>query len=131
MIHLNSYPLACLVTRSCLILYDSVDYYPPNSSVHGIFQARILVGLSFPSPGQTSLLGNISRPIFGEYCDHRRSLLHYLLSRFSLVNLLTWGLACCSYGGISLLLIACHQSLFLSLFIFKDILKLELFHILF
>ena len=31
-----------LGTQSCLILCDPVDYSLPGSSVHGIFQARIL-----------------------------------------------------------------------------------------
>ena len=30
------------VTQSCLTLCDSMDYNPAGSSVHGIFQARIL-----------------------------------------------------------------------------------------
>ena len=39
----------CSVTRSCPTLCDPVDYSPPGSSVHGIFQARILdwVAISF------------------------------------------------------------------------------------
>ena len=32
----------CSVTQSCLTLCDSMDCSPPGSSVHGIFQARIL-----------------------------------------------------------------------------------------
>ena len=31
-----------LVTQSCLMLCDSMDCSPPGSSVHGIFQAKIL-----------------------------------------------------------------------------------------
>ena len=31
----------CLVSKSCLTLCDPMDYSLPNSSVHGIFQARI------------------------------------------------------------------------------------------
>ena len=30
------------VARSCLTLRDPVDCSPPGSSVHGIFQARVL-----------------------------------------------------------------------------------------
>ena len=30
------------VAQSCLTLSDPVDYSPPGSSVHGIFQARVL-----------------------------------------------------------------------------------------
>ena len=32
----------CLVVKSCLILWDHMEYSPPGSSVHGIFQAIIL-----------------------------------------------------------------------------------------
>ena len=32
----------CLVSKSCLTLCDPVDCSPPSSSVHGIFQARML-----------------------------------------------------------------------------------------
>ena len=31
-----------LVTQSCPTLCDPVDYSPPGSSTHGIFQARVL-----------------------------------------------------------------------------------------
>ena len=31
-----------LVAQSCRTLWDPMDYNPPGSSVHGIFQARIL-----------------------------------------------------------------------------------------
>ena len=34
----------CSATQSCPILGDPVDCSPPGSSVHGIFQARILGG---------------------------------------------------------------------------------------
>ena len=30
------------VTQSCLTLLDAMDFSPPGSSVHGIFQARVL-----------------------------------------------------------------------------------------
>ena len=40
-----------LVAPSRLTLCDPVDYSPPGSSVHEIFQARILEWLPFPSPG--------------------------------------------------------------------------------
>ena len=39
----------CLVTQLCLILHDPMHCIPPDSSVHGIHQARILewVAISF------------------------------------------------------------------------------------
>ena len=39
------------VAQSCLTLCDPMDCSPAGSSVHGILQARILSGLSFPFPG--------------------------------------------------------------------------------
>ena len=38
------------VAQLCPTLCDPMDCSPPGSSVHGIFQARILSGLPFPSP---------------------------------------------------------------------------------
>ena len=37
-----------LVVQSCLILCNSMDYSTPGSSVHGIFQARILEWVDIP-----------------------------------------------------------------------------------
>ena len=39
----------CSVVKLCLILYDAMDCSPPGSSVHGIFQAKLLecVAISF------------------------------------------------------------------------------------
>ena len=39
------------VTQSCPTLCHPMDCSLPGFSVHGIFQARILSGLPFPSPG--------------------------------------------------------------------------------
>ena len=40
-----------LVAQLCLTLFDPMDCSPPGSSVHGIFQARILEWVAIPSPG--------------------------------------------------------------------------------
>ena len=40
-----------LVVQSCLTLCNSMDCNPPTTSVHGIFQARILVRVAIHSPG--------------------------------------------------------------------------------
>ena len=37
--------------QSCSTLCDPMDCSLPGSSVHGIFQARILEWVAFPSPG--------------------------------------------------------------------------------
>ena len=49
-----------LVTQSCLALCYLLDYSPPGSSVHGIFQARILewVATSFSSAFRQYYLPN-------------------------------------------------------------------------
>ena len=41
----------CLVAKSCLTLCDPMDCTLPGSSVHGIYQARTLEWVLFPSPG--------------------------------------------------------------------------------
>ena len=38
----------CMSHQSCLTLCDPVGYSPPGSSVHGIFQARILEWVAIP-----------------------------------------------------------------------------------
>ena len=40
-----------LVVQSCLTLCNPMDCSPPGSSIHGIFQARILEWVAMPSPG--------------------------------------------------------------------------------
>ena len=42
---------SCLVTQLYLTLCHTMDCSPTGSSVHGIFQARILEWLPFPTPG--------------------------------------------------------------------------------
>ena len=39
----------CLVPQSCLTLCDPMDCNSPDSSVHGILQARILEWVAMPS----------------------------------------------------------------------------------
>ena len=41
---------ACTVTQSCLTLCKPMDCSPPDSFVHGIFQARILEWVAISSP---------------------------------------------------------------------------------
>ena len=59
----------CVCVLSCPTLCDPLDCSPPGSSVHGIFQARILEGLPFPTPGHLPDSG--IEPVFlavaGEY----------------------------------------------------------------
>ena len=43
--------ICVLVAQSRLTLSDSTNCGLPGSSVHGIFQARKLEGVAFPSPG--------------------------------------------------------------------------------
>ena len=59
------------VTQSCLTLHDPMDYSPPGSSVHGIFQARVLEWGAIAFSVQQSKL-----------CK-KPSVTSWLLSRFS------------------------------------------------
>ena len=47
--NLNQIIHACSVAQSCWVLWDSMDCSPPVSSVHGVFQARILDWVAMPS----------------------------------------------------------------------------------
>ena len=56
----------CTITQSCLTLYNPMDCNPPGSSVHGIFQARILgagchflLQWIFPTQGWNPCLFNL------------------------------------------------------------------------
>ena len=48
----------CVFAQSCLTLYNFMGCSPPGSSVHGIFQARILewVAISTPADIPASLV---------------------------------------------------------------------------
>ena len=43
--------VVCVHVYSFMSNSDPMDYSSPCSSIHGIFQARILVWLPFPTPG--------------------------------------------------------------------------------
>ena len=47
-----------LVTQSCPTLCDPMDCKPPGSSVHGIFQARILEWVAISSSRESSQPGD-------------------------------------------------------------------------
>ena len=46
--------MLCLVIQSCPILCNPVDCSPPNSSVHGILQARLLEWVAMPFSRESS-----------------------------------------------------------------------------
>ena len=52
----NWKPFACSVAKECLTLWDPVDCSPPGSSVHGIYQARILEWVAISSSRGSSRL---------------------------------------------------------------------------
>ena len=45
------YVYVCVHAQSCPTLCNPLDCSPPGSSVHGIFQARILEWVACPPPG--------------------------------------------------------------------------------
>ena len=53
------------VAQSCLTLSDPTDYSPPGSSIHGIFQARVLEwGVKHPSPDLLSM--EVTQTVIGQ-----------------------------------------------------------------
>ena len=55
-IYMHTYCFCCLAAKSYLTLCDPMDCSPPSSSVHGIFQARILVWVAISSSRGSSWL---------------------------------------------------------------------------
>ena len=106
-LHLTSWAV-CLATQSCPTLCDPMDCSPPGSSVHGIFQARILewVAMAFsrgilPTQGTNSGLLH-SRQILYQL-SHQGSpwILQWVCYPFSRGIFLTqesnWGLLQCRW----------------------------------
>ena len=74
------YIIVCLVTQLCPTLYNSLDCKLSGSSVHGIFQARIMewVAISFSKGSTLHLLCLLHcRRILYPLSHHHRHLLHY------------------------------------------------------
>ena len=61
--------VVCVCVLSCPTLCNPLDCSPPGSSVHGNFQARIMEGLPFPTPGHLPDSG-----IEGVSCSGRQIL---------------------------------------------------------
>ena len=53
--------LTCSDIQLYPILYDPMDYSPPDSSVHGIFQARILEWIAMPFSRDLGLIPGLGR----------------------------------------------------------------------
>ena len=64
--------ICCMHAQSCLALRDPMDCNPPGSSVHGIFQARILVWVAMPFSRGSSQTKRI--PISSVTCIGRQVL---------------------------------------------------------
>ena len=52
----KTHSVLCLVTQLCLTLCDPMDCNPPEYSVHGILQARILEWVTMLSSSESSQL---------------------------------------------------------------------------
>ena len=61
--------LFCLVSKLCLILLQPQDCSPSGSSVHGILQARILVGVAISFSSDLPNLGieRVSPALAGKF----------------------------------------------------------------
>ena len=66
----------CLVAQSCPTVCSPMDCSPPDSSVHGIFQARILEQIAI-SPSSGSFPPREQTGVSCISCIGRRILYHY------------------------------------------------------
>ena len=73
--------LCAKLLQSCLILFNLMDYSPPGSYVHGIFQVRILEGLPLLS------LGDLPNPGLKTCLLH---LLHWQVDSLSLCYVISY-----------------------------------------
>ena len=88
-----------LVAQSCLTLCNPMDCSPPGSSVHGIFQARILGRVAIPfsrgssQPRDRTWVSCISRQILYHLsCERSHELGYFLI--LAIVNNASWILGC-------------------------------------
>ena len=71
--------LMCVGVQSCLTLCDPMDCSLPGSSVHVIFQARILALPEFPTPGDLPDPGvELESPVFPVLQANSLSLSHLI-----------------------------------------------------
>ena len=73
------YCCVVLVTHLSLTLCDTKEYSLPGSSVHGIFQTRILDWVPFPSPGDFPIPGikPASPALAGRFFTTGRQILYH------------------------------------------------------
>ena len=69
------------VTQSCPTISDPMDCSLPGSSIHGIFQARVLewVALAFSTPVPTSLQRRRESGLLVQILEHRLVELPWLI----------------------------------------------------
>ena len=75
-LYTNVYLCMCSVAKSCLTLWDPMDCSLPSSSVHGIFQARILEWIAISSSRGSSWL-RVWTHVSCISCTGRRILYHW------------------------------------------------------
>ena len=84
----------CVRAQSYLTLCNPMDFRTLGSSVHGIFQARILEWVAIPTPGDLSGPTQVSNPCL----LHLLCLLHWQMDFFFFNHCTTWE-ASRSFGG--------------------------------
>ena len=68
----NLLEASCLITKLCQTLCNHVDCSPPGSSVHGIFQAKILEWVAIYFSRGSSLTQGLNLPL-----PHCRQILYH------------------------------------------------------
>ena len=86
---IETYTLRCIVTKSCLPLCDPMNYSMPGSTVHGIFQARIMewVAISFSrgssQPRYQTCISCIGRRIIYHWATWEAHFSHRIIFNIS------------------------------------------------
>ena len=81
--HVLCWAVLCLVAQLCPTLCDPMDCGPPGSSVHGIFQARVLerVAISFSrvtsQPGDQAHISCVATWIFSPWASPGKPLVFF------------------------------------------------------
>ena len=84
----------CMCTQSCLTLVDPIDCSLPGSSVHGLFQARILKQVVISLFRGSSWPGNQTR-VSCIPCHWQVDSLPLCHLGSTIVELVLWGFCCC------------------------------------
>ena len=115
--------MCVLVAQSCLTLYDPMDWGPSGSSVHGIFQARILKWVAIPFsrgsfwPSDWTQVSRIAGKLFTMWATREdihiyKYILFQIPFLYRLLHNVVYSSLCCIVGPCWLLKLIVYVSIF-------------------